>query len=83
MQEVEINCNEQNNTEQLFCNYPEYDIKNDKSEKIADTILKNWTKTSLGAVATPIIKDVIKLSKKYSLEEDLNSEVSENIYEMF
>lgn len=78
-----INCNEQNNTEQLFCNFPEYDIKNHNSEKIADTILKNWTKTSLGAVATPIINDVIKLSKKYSLEEDLNSEVSENIYEMF
>ena len=29
-----------------------------------------------------MINDVIKLNK-YSLEEDLNSEVSENIYEMF
>ena len=78
-----INCNEQNNTELLFSNYPEYNIKNDKSEKIANSILKNWTKTSLRELATPMINDVIKLSKKYSLEEDLNSEVSENIYEMF
>ena len=78
-----IDCEYQNNTRKIFSNFHEYDVKKSSSKKIASSIIRSWNKASLGKIAYPIMNNLIKLSKKYPLEEDLNTEVSDKIYEMF
>ena len=47
------------------------------------SIIKSWHNTSFGEIVDPILKILLSLSKKYPLEEDTSSEISDKIYEMF
>ena len=43
----------------------------------------NWHDKDFGKKLEPVIIDLLMIAKKYPIEEDVNSKVSDSIYEMF
>ena len=52
-------------------------------EEFTNAMLNYWKKNSLSKNLKPMIIDLIKLSKKYPIDEEFEESVSDKIYEMF
>ena len=66
-----------------------FDISKDIDKQIPDSyemseaIIENWHNRELGKNYIDLINNLIALGKKYPLEEDINTKVSDKMYEMF
>ncbi len=78
-----LNCSNQNDVEKIFSIPNELDTLDPDPQKMARSITKFWYNTSFGEIFEPVLVNLLSLSKKYSLEEDINPEISDKIYEMF
>jgi len=78
-----LNCTNQNNIDKIFIIPSDLDTLNPNPKKMSASIIKSWHNTSFGEIVDPILKILLSLSKKYPLEEDTSSEISDKIYEMF
>ena len=70
------NCIDQSDLGKIF-------IANPDPQKMTKSIIKCWSNNSFGIILEPILIRLLSLGKKYPLEEDINSMVSDKIYEMF
>jgi hypothetical protein len=52
-------------------------------QKMSKSIIKNWKNNSFGKTVQPFVVRLLSLAKKFPIEENINTEVSETIYEMF
>ena len=60
------------------------DDYNYETEKMTHEIIKFWNNKSLGSEISLIINELLKLSKKYKINElKFDDEVSDTMYEMF
>ena len=77
------NCKDQSDLGKIFNIPVDLDIANPDPQKMAKSIIKCWRNNSFGKILEPTLILLLSLGKKYPLEEDINSVVSEKIYEMF
>ena len=77
------NCIDQNDRSKIFDIPVDLDITHFDPQKMAKSIIKCWRNNSFGKILEPTLILLLSLGKKYPLEEDINSVVSEKIYEMF
>ena len=78
-----VNSSNKNNEKNMFIIPANLDEEKFEPKKMAKSITNFWHNSNFAEVFEPILVKLISLSKKYPLEEDVNSEVSEKIYEMF
>ena len=78
-----LNCSNQNDIEKIFSIPNELDTLDPNPQKMAKSITKFWHNASFGKIFEPVLVNLLSLSKKYPLEEDINPEISDKIYEMF
>ena len=78
-----LNCTDQKNIDKIFIIPSDLDTLNPNPKKMSASIIESWHNTSFGEIVDPILKILLSLSKKYPLEEDTSSEISDKIYEMF
>jgi len=77
------NCIDQNDRSKIFDIPVDLDIANPDPQKMTKSIIKCWRNNSFGTILEPTLIRLLSLGKKYPLEEDNNSMVSDKIYEMF
>ena len=77
------NCIDQSDLGKIFNIPADLDIANPDPQKMTKSIIKCWRNNSFGIILEPILIRLLSLGKKYPLEEDINSMVSDKIYEMF
>lgn len=77
------NCTNQSDLGNIFNIPTDLDIVNLNPQKMTKSIIKYWRNNSFGTILEPILIYLLSLGKKYPLEEDINSVVSDKIYEMF
>ena len=77
------NCTDQNDLGKIFNIPADLDITNPDPRKMTKSIIKCWRNNSFGTILEPTLIRLLSLGKKYPLEEDNNSMVSDKIYEMF
>ena len=77
------NCIDQSDIGKIFNIPADLDIANPDPQKMTKSIIKCWSNNSFGIILEPILIRLLSLGKKYPLEEDINSMVSDKIYEMF
>tara|TARA_Y100000031_G_scaffold129163_1_gene148014 strand:+ start:1502 stop:4789 length:3288 start_codon:yes stop_codon:yes gene_type:complete len=77
------NCIDQNDRSKIFDIPVDLDITHFDPQKMAKSIIKYWRNNSFGKILEPTLILLLSLGKKYPLEEDINSVVSEKTYEMF
>ena len=73
----------QTSLENIFLIEKELDTIESEPKKIANSIIKYWHNKDFGKKLEPVIIDLLMIAKKYPIEEDVNSKVSDSIYEMF
>ncbi len=73
----------QTSIENIFLIEKELDTFEIDPKKIADSIIKYWYNKDFGKKFKPTIIDLVRIAKKYPIEEDINTKVSDSIYEMF
>jgi len=73
----------QTSLENIFLIEKELDTAESNPKKIAGSIIKYWYNKDFGRKLEPVIIDLLMMAKKYPIEDDINSKVSDSIYEMF
>jgi len=68
---------------EIFIIDSDLDNLNSDPKKITNSILKKWRNDYSKKICEPLIVKLIILAKKFPLEENINTEVSDSIYEMF
>ena len=76
-------CKNQSDLGKIFNIPTDLDIQNPDPQKMTKSIIKCWRNNSFALILEPILIRLLSLSKNYPLEEDINSTVSDKIYEMF
>ena len=74
---------EQRDLKNIFIIEKDLDATDPNPQKMSKSIIKNWKNSSFGKTVQPLIVLLLSLSKKFPIEENINTEVSETIYEMF
>ena len=78
-----FSCKNQSDLTKIFDIPTDLDIQNPDPQKMTRSIIKFWRNDSFALILEPILIRLLSLSKNYPLEEDINSTVSDKIYEMF
>tara|TARA_B110000008_G_C16455968_1_gene357954 strand:- start:67 stop:525 length:459 start_codon:yes stop_codon:yes gene_type:complete len=73
----------QTSLEDIFLIEKELDTTELNPKHIASSIIKYWHNKHFGKKLEPAIIDLLMITKKYPIEDDINSKVSDSIYEMF
>ena len=69
--------------ENIFLIEKELDTTELNPKQIASSIIKYWHNKDFGRKLEPAIIDLLMMAKKYPIEDEINSKVSDSIYEMF
>ena len=87
--------NDKINKQSFWSNFDKKDLRNvfiiekdldatdPDPQKMSKSIIKNWKNNSFGKAVQPFVVRLLSLAKKFPIEENINTEVSETIYEMF
>ena len=73
----------QTSLENIFLIEKELDTTELNPKQIASSIIKYWTNKDFGRKLEPAVIELLMMAKKYPFEDDINSKVSDSIYEMF
>ena len=71
------------NSKKVFNISVELDSKSHNSKRMTKKIIQHWNHKSLKKIFEPIIFKLLRLSEKQPLAEDIDSKVSDKMYEMF
>ena len=73
----------QTSLDNIFLIEKELDTTELNPKQIASSIIKYWRNKDFGRKLEPAVIDLLMMAKKYPFEDDINSKVSDSIYEMF
>jgi carbamoyltransferase len=78
-----VDCKSQNNIDIIFKEKTSSNHLDYNSHKLAEEIMSSWYSKEHSVIFKPLIIELLNMTKKYPVLEEINSKVSDKIYEMF